>query len=274
MNNTKKIYFLGPQGSYTQIAANKFVDQLSLQGTLEPVSTIARVVSELVQNPDMLAVVPIENSIEGIVRETIDNILNIEDGLNILCQCYIPIQHCLISKGKFEEIKNIVSHPQALSQCQNYICKNFSTDINIVSASSTSQGVQSLLGRDESWGAIGNELCAEHYELNIVAKNINDVADNKTRFVLIGRGAAQKQERTSMAFSTKNEPGALLRVLEIFKKHELNMVYLESRPSKKVFGEYVFYVDIDCGADKIKEALVNIERYCNFYKLLGSYSVI
>lgn len=273
-HNITKILFLGPEGSYTQIAANTFYKEFSLEGSLEPISTITKTVSELAKNEDALAVLPIENSIEGIVRETIDNLLSAPEGIKILSQCYIPIQHCLISKGSMDEISNIISHPQALSQCQNYICKHFDRNINVVSATSTSQATKALLGLDNSWASIGNELCAEHYGIKIVDKNINDVPDNQTRFVLLGKGCPAKEVRTSLAFSTKNKPGALLEVLQIFKTYELNMVYLESRPSKKVFGEYVFFVDLDCGADKITDALDSVQKYCDFYRLLGSYSVI
>ncbi|GBF22762.1 prephenate dehydratase [Candidatus Gastranaerophilus sp. (ex Termes propinquus)] len=273
-NQIRKILFLGPEGSYTQIAANLFCEKLALAPELEPVSTITKIMSEHLHSGYLHAVLPIENSVEGIVRETIDNMLHLPDGVRILSQCCIPVQHCLISKGDFSEIKNIISHPQALSQCQNYICEHFDSNINVTSATSTSQAAKSLNELDNTWAAIGNELCAAHYGLDIIARNINDNPDNQTRFVLLGAGEAPKQERTSIAFSTKNQPGALLEVLKIFRAHNLNMIYIESRPSKKVFGEYVFYIDLDCGANKVQKALDAVWEYCDFYRLLGSYSLI
>jgi prephenate dehydratase len=266
-NNSKKIYFLGPEGSYTQIAAKLFCEKLGLEGELEPVSSITRAMVDF----RGLSVLPIENSIEGIVRESIDNMLKLPEGVQILSQCVIDVRHCLISKGNLGGVKNIISHPQAISQCQGWILENFKEDANIVNAASTSQATKMLLELDKSWASIANELCAQHWGLSVVAKNINDNPDNQTRFMLLGKGAIGAQERTSIAFSTQNKPGALLEVLEVFKAHNLNMLYIESRPSKRVFGEYVFYVDLDAGANSIVGALEEIKGHCNFYRLLGSY---
>ena len=188
----------------------------------------------------------------------------------------IPICHCLISKGKKEDIENIVSMPQALSQCQTYIADNFKKNINIVSANSTSAATSMLDGKDETWASIANEFCAQLYGKKVLEKNINDVKDNKTRFVLLSKEDLniESPERTSLAFSCKNESGSLLQVLEIFYKHKLNMIYIESRPSKKVFGEYIFFVDIDRGIDEISHMLYEIQEKCEFYRLLGSYGEV
>jgi prephenate dehydratase len=114
------------------------------------------------------------------------------------------------------------------------------------------------------------------YEMSIIKENINDNKDNQTRFALIGKNAVEKlnQNRTSIAFSTKNEPGALLKVLEVFRKYNLNLIYLESRPNKKTVGDYVFFADIDKGMQEIEPAIKEIERLCDIHRLLGSYSVL
>ena len=130
-----------------------------------------------------------------------------------------------------------------------------------------------MLDKDETYAAIGSSAIGEELKLNVIDKNICDVKGNKTRFVLVSYENIElgNKTRTSIVFNTKNESGALLKVLEIFKKHNLNLVYLESRPSKKVFGEYNFFADIDKGIDEIKIPLCEIEKECNFYKFLGSY---
>ncbi len=270
-NNINKIMFLGPRGSYSEIAMNFFKSRFGIETEVEPVTTIKKIINEVDATPCALAVVPIENSIEGIVRETVDALLECEN-VQIMAQTVVPISHCLIAKGRIGDVKNIISHPQALSQCQNYISEKFGKDVVVISANSTSQATKSLLGFDESYASIGNEMCANMYGLNVLDRNINDVDDNKTRFVLLGRGALSGVcNRTSIAFSTKNEPGALLSVLEIFKKHNLNLVYLESRPSKVKIGDYVFFADIDRGLDEIKGAIDNVFEVCKFCKILGSY---
>ena len=273
LNSKNKILFLGPTGSYTENALKKFIDYFNLECEIEPVSTIKKIIQDVSAN-NCLAVVPIENSIEGIVRETVDALLNVK-GVRIFSQIVLPISHCLISKGTKDKIKTILSHPQALNQCQSYIASEFGKSINIITTSSTSFATRSLLELDETHASIGNEYCADFYNLNIIDKNINDIKDNRTRFVLIGNVDENKDAtRTSIAFSTKNQPGALLKVLEVFKKYDLNLIYIESRPSKEVIGDYVFFADIDRGLNLIQDALSEIACLCSFCKILGSYSVI
>ena len=268
-----KLYFLGPNGTYSELAAKKISGLLNENITLEPVSTISKIVDLLDRDENLLGVLPIENSIEGIVRQSIDT-LYLSD-VKIMAQIDVKIEHCLFSKGNKNSIKHISSHPQALAQCTNYITSNFDKDIDLISATSTAQAVKSIIDKDETYAAIGSINAAKDLNLNILDKNIGDIKDNKTRFILAGKGKNlfSKKERTSIVFNTKNEAGALLKVLEIFKKYDLNLVYLESRPSKKVFGEYNFFVDIDKGINEINEAIEEIKKECNFYKFLGSYPI-
>lgn len=275
-NSIKKILYLGPSGSYSQIAMEALKEKLKLKLKSEDIGTITKIISQLDTDDDTIAVLPIENSIEGIVRETIDKLITTKNEIKIQAELTIPISHCLISKGKMEDIENIISHPQALSQCQTYIANNFRKNINIVSANSTSAAASMLDGKDESWASIANEFCAKLYGKNIIDRDINDVKDNKTRFILLSKKDLNitKPKRTSIAFSTKNESGSLLKVLEVFYKHNLNMIYLESRPSKKVFGEYIFFADIDKGYTEITGALENVKEKCQFYRLLGSYGEV
>ena len=277
MNNSiKKILYLGPRGSYSQIAMETFKEKLGLKSRAEDISSITRVIGQLDCEDDVVAVLPVENSIEGIVRETIDKLITTSEDVKIQAELTIPISHCLISKGNMEDIENIVSMPQALSQCQTYIANNFKKNVNIVSANSTSAATSMLDGKDETWASIANEFCAKLYDKKVLDRDINDVKDNKTRFILLSKKDLNiiKPNRTSIAFSTKNESGSLLKVLEVFYKHNLNMIYLESRPSKKVFGEYIFFVDIDRGIDEISHMLYEIQEKCEFYRLLGSYREI
>ena len=265
----KKIYYLGPEGTYSEVAARKMKDVLGFSCELYPISTIAKIVDLLENDPFSCAVLPIENSIEGIVRPTIDSLY--QSNSSIKMQIEIPIEHCLVSKGVKKDIENIVSHPQALAQCQKYILNNFNENIKLIESTSTAAAVQMLEKSDKSYAAICSKNAIGGY--NLIDENIGDINDNKTRFVLVSNKEIEfdKPTRTSIVFNTKNEPGALLKILNIFNIYGLNLIYLESRPSKKVFGEYNFFADIDKGFFEIKEALLEIEKECNFYKLLGSY---
>ena len=241
---------------------------------LQPISTIAKVIELVNNSPESFGVVPIENSIEGIVRPAIDNIYSSD--VLITAQIELEINHCLISKGNLENIKYVISHPQALAQCQKFIVEKFGDDVELISSSSTAQALLGLEDKPNTFAAIASEDAYEGKEFKIIARNISDVKDNKTRFVLISKHEINlgKKERTSIVFNTKNEPGALVGILKIINKYNLNLVYIESRPSKKVFGEYNFFVDVDKGVCEIQEALKEIQHKCNYYKLLGSYSIL
>lgn len=275
-NSIKKILFLGPKGTYSQFALEKFKDKLGLNIDTEAVSTIPKIIDLVDKDNTLAAVVPIENSIEGIVRGTLDSIYASQNDVKILAQTQIGIENCLISNCEKKDIKRIISHPQPLSQCQNYISRNFGKNIELINASSTAAAVESLSKEDKNTAAIGSEFCANLYGVRVLEKNINDNKDNKTRFVFISQ--IQKdfgsKTRTSIVFSTKQEPGALVVALEVFKKHNLNLIYIESRPSKRVLGEYNFFVDIDKGIEDIEKALEELGSRTQYYRVLGSYSVI
>ncbi len=267
----KKLYFLGPNGTYSEQAALKIQKIIGKDYFPTPISTIAKAIQFASQNPTDAAILPIENSIEGIVRQTIDNIY-IND-ISIQAQIDIDINHCLISKGKKSEIEHIISHPQALAQCSKYILDNFNEKIDLIESPSTSASYFYLEKRSNAYGAIVSSHLAQKGNCNIIDTNIGDIKENKTRFVLLSKNcfSIKEKTRTSIVFNTKNEPGALLKILEIIHKNNLNLIYLESRPSKKVFGEYNFFADIDRGEKEIASTLIEIKNACNYYKLLGSY---
>jgi len=277
----KNIIYLGPTGSYTQIAAEKFCANFASDAKKDYFSTITKIVREIdekgaPENEGLFAVLPIENSIEGVVRETVDALAAAKNNPQIIAQTVIPIQHCLIGSGKKEDVRRIISHPQAISQCSGYIAANFGKNIEVISANSTSAAVSMLEGKDADYASIANEFCAGLYGAKVIDKNINDVKENFTRFVLVGKRYLPDtpKTRTSIAFSTKNEPGALLEILKIFQAHNLNLIYLESRPSRRLLGEYVFFADIDRGEEEIRNALGEIRAASDFYKFFGSYGLL
>lgn len=275
-NSIKKILFLGPKGTYSQFACDKFREKLGLKQEFEPISTITKIIDIVDNDPELAAVLPIENSIEGIVRATLDGLFSAKNGVKIQAQTQIPIQNCLISYSKKEEITHIISHPQPLSQCQNYISANFSKDIILEGASSTAYATMTLKEKGKGWASIGNEYCAKMLDIPILEKNINDNKDNQTRFVLVSRADFnfENKIRTSIVFSTKQEPGALVKALEVYKKHNIDLIYIESRPSKRVLGEYNFFVDIDKSINDLDNVLHDLEKVTQYYKILGSYPVV
>ena len=224
----ENLYFLGPEGTYAHSAMKKFVENLNIKvKNIIPVFPITAVFRAIEKDKNAIAVLPIENSIEGIVRETIDNLVKLEDkSFKIVAETVIPINHCLMSKSADKaEIKEVISHSQALGQCSGYLCKNF-PNVRITAAASTSEAAKSLQDKDNTCAAIAAEVAADLYGLNILDKNINDVLDNKTRFILLARGERPSTgcDKTSIFFSVNNEPGALFNVLSIFNMYKIKSI--------------------------------------------------
>lgn len=275
---TDKILYLGPRGSYSETAKNKFAEKC-FTNHLESYSlnSIQEIVRELINinSESIFAVLPIENSIEGIVRETQDSLLALSNlGFGILAETNLLIEHSLIGFGDKSQIKTITSHPQALAQCRDYIYENWEDKIELIPVLSTSAAVSMLKQNKPETAAIGNKYCAELYNIPVIETLINDENNNTTRFVLLSKIKPQKSDinKVSIVFSTENKPGALNFVLSILEKYGLNMSYIDSRPSRKELGEYVFYVDLagHIEDNNISLALTEIQTAIKMFAILSN----
>lgn len=277
LESVNQVAYLGPGGSYTEMAKDIFCNKYNLDAYQTPLKTIKKVLEFVDENPNTVGVLPIENSVEGAVRETIDNLIRTKNqNIRILSELVIPIKHCLLSRTtEFYSISGIISHPQAIAQCQNFIHNEMPRNVNLIETVSTAEAARSLQDYNLTYAAIGSEKTAENYNLNILKENINDDPDNQTRFALIGDFETSKtqNDNTTLAFSTENKPGALLDILQIFQNYDINLSYIDSRPSKTQFGEYTFFVDFDghISEEKIIKLLENIKTHTNYYRLVGSY---
>lgn len=277
LQTVEQIAYLGPGGSYTEMAKDIFCKKYSLEAPQTPMKTIKQVLEFLDENPKSVGILPIENSIEGAVRETIDNLIRTKnENIRVLSEMVMPIHHCLLSRTtELYSISGVISHPQALAQCQNFIHNQLPRHLNIIEAVSTAEAARKLQEYNLTYAAIGSEKTAEIYNLNVLQCNINDEPDNKTRFALIGDFETPKSENdnTTLAFSTENKPGALLEILQIFQDYEINLSYIDSRPSKVKFGEYTFFVDFDghISEEKIQKVIEEVKSRTHYYRLVGSY---
>ncbi len=277
LESVQKVAYLGPGGSYTEMAKDVFCEKYKISVYQEPMKTIKQVLEFIDENPCSVGVLPIENSIEGAVRETIDNLIRTKNtNIKILSEVIMPIHHCLLSKTtELYCITGIISHPQALGQCQNFIYNEMPRHLNIIETASTAEAARKLEDYNLTYAAIGSEKTAQIYNLNILKQNINDDPDNKTRFALIGDFETPKTSKdyTTLAFSTANKPGALLEVLKIFHDFKINLSYIDSRPSKVKFGEYTFFVDFEghITDEKIAKVMEEIKKQTQYYRLVGSY---
>ncbi len=264
-----KIAYLGPEATFSHIAAQKF---FGTSAQFIPVETILDVFEEVSSERADFGVVPIENSIEGVVATTLDAIY--EYGLKVCGEVYESISHHLMNlTGKLEDIKKILSHPQAIAQCRKWLRKRLPS-VPIETVSSTALAAK-WAAVDESVGAIASLLAAKLYHLQIVAKNIEDIKGNSTRFWIIGKKEVEPtgEDKTSILFSVADRPGALYQVLKCFAEKGINLTKIESRPAKDEPWKYVFFLDCEghIKEEKIKICLEEMQSYCIQVIWLGSY---
>ncbi len=275
----RKLLFLGPRGSYSDFAKNIFINAFKLNCVSTNLKSISSIIKALKDedNEDIVAVIPIENSIEGIVRETLDNLsLLKKEGYKIIAETTMGVEHALLGFAKSKsEIKVVRSHPQALAQCKRYLQDNFPDSLIEEATLSTSAAVRSLVAEEPEAAAIGSVECAEMYDVPVIERNINDETNNQTRFILLGKFMSPQTgyDKTSITFSTENKAGALNKILTILEQHNINMSYIDSRPSKKELGEYVFYIDFAGHIldEKIQKAFEDIKPFVKMFYVIGSY---
>jgi len=282
-----KLGYLGPKGTfshealkvYKNILERKYSEEVFVKDNKKYCEQAYTSIRDLLFDVEYSkideAVVPLENSLEGSVNETLDILAN-EVDLKCKAEVIIRIrQNLLIKKGgKSDKIKYIVSHPQAIGQCKKYISDNFN-DAEIKLVYSTAGAAEFVANSKGGFAAIGSSIAAEEYGLDIYAKDIQDGENNFTRFVIISKNDSQKtgSDKTSIVFSTENKPGSLYRVLDIFSLWDINMTRIESRPAKKSLGSYIFFVDIEGhrNDEDVHDALTMVRKKTSFYKFLGSY---
>lgn len=276
---TLSIAYLGPEGTYSQLATLAY-RQSRLATTAEPVATlpypsISRALEATAKGETTLTLVPVENSIEGGVTVTLDMLWRL-DNLHIQQAVVMPICHALVSHAPTPaDIKVVYSHPQALSQCQRWLDRHMPA-VALVPTSSTAEGIQQLQ-QDPHAASIGSEWAAHLYHLPVLVHNINDYDENHTKFLVLGHSTHTQGQVSSLAFSLSvNAPGALQTVLQIFAQHGVNLSRIESRPTKKSLGDYLFFVDVDASIDVLTQnnVIVEMKRCTETLRIFGSYDVI
>lgn len=265
------IAYLGTEGSFTYLAANK---KFGSQVNYISCSSIHEVFQKVEHEECDYGVVPIENSIEGAVTHTFDLLVDAE--LKVCSQVLLPISHNLLSKTSFERIERIYSNPQVFGQCRNWLLQNM-PKAGLVDVPSTTEAAQ-IAAKKKNSAAIASSLAGKVYGLKTIKKNIQDIAHNTTRFLVIAPEDVPPtgKDRTSILFSIKDKVGALHGMLTPFYKNKINLTKIESRPSKKRAWDYYFFVDFEGHRlDKnVKKALSQLEGMCKYLKIVGSYPVL
>ena len=265
-----KIAYLGPQASFTNLAAiKKFGSQVSYVAC----NSITDVFLEVEKASADYGVVPIENSIEGAVSHTLD--VFVDSDLKICAQIILEVTHNLLANCVKNRIHNVYSIPQVFGQCRVWLQKNL-PNAQLVDVSSTTRGAE-MAKKEKNSAAIASLLASKVYGLKVLASGIQDFSHNITRFLVVGKNVAARtgRDKTSLFFSVKDRVGALYEMLLPFRKYGVNLTKIESRPSKRKAWEYYFFVDILGHQDDvlIKKALNELEHKCSYLKILGSYPI-
>ncbi|HHW61718.1 MAG TPA: prephenate dehydratase [Syntrophomonadaceae bacterium] len=268
----KRIAYLGPTGSYSEIAAQNVASRMAAELlSCDDIETVFKMVEE---GSALKGIVPIENSCEGSVYQVLDLLL--QKKLYITGECILPIEHALLVKagGNAAMITQIVSHPQALGQCRKYLKQNFPGLPQQTAASTAKAALQVALSSDPI-AAIASPLTAAKYGLDILASNINDQSNNQTRFLILSACMPPliKPAKSTLLLRIQDRPGALYDILGIFARRNINLTRIESRPTRRQLGQYYFFIDIEGHVldTRIQEALHEAAKHTLMLRILGSY---
>ncbi|MFR7746234.1 MAG: prephenate dehydratase [Eggerthellaceae bacterium] len=281
MSNATTIAYLGPVGTYSDEAARRFADHMGASNVDFIECPSFNEVHEAVDRGRCeFGVMPIENSLEGVVTATLDT-LAFKGGVTILGSTVLDIHHCLVTQPdvKLSDVKTIVSHPQALAQCRRYLNDHF-PNLPRVATASTAESAR-IASEDKTVAGISSEFASNLFGCKIQLKEIEDHFGNQTRFILIGRQGHEPvlkadHYKTSLALSLNaDKPGSLLMILSEFTYANVNLTMIQSRPTKQSLGDYLFFVDFEGSPTDpaIKTALDCLKLKLREVKVLGTYPI-
>ena len=291
-----KIGILGPAGTFSEDAAELWLKGRNEKVEMKYYETIFDVSESLLRKEVDYGIVPIENSLEGSVGETLD-VLSSEnrEEIQIVGEVLVPINICLLAQTfKKSLIKTVVSHPHALAQCKQFIREQLK-GVEVKSVDSTASAAK-LASQSEEIAALASKAAAQKYGLNILEENVQSGAlprepaspesaykDSVTRFVVLSSSASgiktaptpTGRDKTSVLIYLKDYPGALYDVLGEFVQRGINLTKIESRPSKRALGDYMFHIDCEghIEEEKVKETLRGVESKVAMLKILGAYPI-
>ena len=263
------VSFQGERGAYSEAAAKSFFDD-NIQTI--PLPTFSEILQNTSKDISEFSILPVENSLEGSVGESYDLLYSTD--LNVTGETYQKIEHCLIGIGELEEINTVYSHPQALGQCRKFIEKYKMKTIPTYDTAGSVKIIKEL--KEKNCACIASKEAAKISNMPVIKENIANNLNNYTRFLILSKKETHETEndKTSIIFSIKHEPGSLFRIIENFNHNKVNLTKIESRPTKSNSWEYNFYVDFEGHQknSKILQMLNQIKKETLFIKILGSYS--
>jgi chorismate mutase / prephenate dehydratase len=269
LQRMQKVAFLGPEYSYSHIAA---IERFGEAVEYMRVGSIAAVFEEVSRKHIDLGMVPLENSTDGRITDTLDMLIRLPQ-VKICAEVRLRVHHNLLANCEQTEIRRVYSKAQALSQCRNWLSKNL-PHATLHEVSSTADAAR-LVQSEPHVAAVASRQAAVRYGLRVLFENIEDYSNNETRFAVIGLADSARtgHDKTALMFQIRHTPGSLADILAVFKANRINLTWIESFPYREAKGEYVFFVDFEGHRDdpKVKKALDTMGKMCDVLSILGSF---
>ena len=264
-----RVAHLGPAWTYSHLAA---LHRFGSAVEFVPVSSISAAFEEVLAGHSHYGVVPLENSTDGRIADTLDNLARMP--VKICAEVPLRIHHTLLAACERHDIREVYSRPQALSQCRNWLARHL-PDAQLIEVTSTSKAAE-MAARTRNAAAIASRQAGVHYGLSILAEEIEDVAGNTTRFAVIGHADAKRtgKDKTALMFEIEHRPGGLADALAIPKRQKLNLTWIESFPLAGEKRGYIFFVELEGHRDdlRVRRAIASLEKRCTRVAILGSYA--
>ena len=273
-----EIICLGMGGSYSEIAKDKLFKAHDLYLYQRSLNSIKECINYVDEFSNAIAIVPIETSYKGIIRETLDNLIMTKNqNIQILAETVIPVNDCILSKTtEFYSIMGIIANPNALGKCKKFIKDEMPRQLNVVMAESMDESARLLSNYNLTYSIIGTHKTAELYNLNVLKENIEDDKNNNRRFIVIGDGTTKPtgNDKTSIVLFLNDRQGALMDIVQVFVKYHINITQINSKMMNNNFEEQAVFIDFDGHKEDeiIRNLLNDLEPNCKSIRVIGSYS--
>ena len=273
-----EVICLGMGGSYSEIAKDELFKAYDLFLYQRSLNSIKECIDYVDENSNAIAVLPVETTYKGIIRETIDNLILTKNlNIQILAETIIPVNDCILSKTtEFYSLTGLIANPNALAKSKNFVRDEMPRQLNIVVAESMDEAARLLNGYNLTYSIIGTHKTAEIYNLNILREHIEDDKNNKRRFIVIGDAETQPtgRDKTSIVLFLNDRQGALLDIVQVFVKYHINITQINSKMMNNNAEEQAVFIDFDGHKedDIIKNLIKDLEPQAKSIRIIGSYA--
>lgn len=273
-----EVICLGMGGSYSEIAKDKLFKSYDLYLFQRSLNGIKECIDYVDENSNAIAILPIETTYKGIIRETLDNLIQTKNqNIQILAETIVPVNDCILSKTtEFYSITGLISSPNALAKCKNFIREEMPKQLNVVITEGMDESARMLNNYNLTYSIIGTPKTAELYNLNILKEHIEDFKINNRRFIVIGDGETKPSghDKTSVVLILNDRQGALLDIVQIFVKYHINITQINSKMMSNSLKEQAVFIDFDGHRedDTIKDLIQELTPLAKGLRIIGSYA--